>query len=293
MSDIARWRNADIVIDLHARLGEGPVWDHRNGTLAWVDILAGLVHFTDPTTGVTTSIPAGTAVGALALRGESGYLLAVQDGFAVLQEGAVETTNRVLSVEGQRMNDGALDPAGRFVAGSITDDRSPTGALYVLDIDGGVRELFGGVTVSNGLAWSGNGDRMYYVDSELQAVDVLDYDMATGDVSGRRTLVGIPESEGTPDGMTIDAEGCLWVAFWGGGKVRRYSPAGELIGEVELPASRITSCAFGGPDLDRLFVTSAAAGATTEDPPGPHDGALFVIEPGCVGVESPVRPVVS
>ena len=293
MSGIARWRDADVVIDLHARLGEGPVWDHRNGTLAWVDILAGLVHLTDPTTGVTTSIPAGTAVGALALSGESGYLLAVQDGFAVLQEGAVETMNRVLSIEGQRMNDGALDPAGRFVAGSITDDRSPTGALYVLDTDGVVRELFGGVTVSNGLAWSGNGDRMYYIDSETQAVDVLDYDMATGDVSGRRTLVGIPESDGTPDGMAIDAEGCLWVAFWGGGKVRRYSPGGELIGEVELPASRITSCAFGGPDLDRLFVTSAAAGASAEDPPGPHDGALFVIEPGCVGVESPVRPVVS
>lgn len=289
MTAVTSWRDVDVVIDMHARLGEGPVWDHRSGVLAWVDILAGLVHLTDPRSGVTTSIPVGTDVGALALNGETGYLLAVRHGFAMLEEGEIGDPTQVLAADGQRMNDGALDPAGRFVAGSITSDRTPTGALYTLDLDGTVRELFGGVTVSNGLAWSASGDRMYYIDSALQSVDVMDYDLAAGTVSGRHTLVDIPAADGTPDGMTVDAEGCLWVAFWGGAAIRRYSPAGALIGEVELPASRITSCAFGGPNLDRLFITSAAVGATADDPPGPHDGALFVLEPGCVGVESPVR----
>lgn len=291
MSGIAAWRDVDVVIDMHARLGEGPLWDHRTGVVAWVDILAGLVHITEPVTGVTTSIPVGTEVGALALNDDEGYLLATRSGFAELEGARVETLNEVLTAEGQRMNDGALDPVGRFVAGSITDDRSPTGALYVRDVDGSVRTLFGGVTVSNGLAWSATGDRMYYVDSALQGIDVMDYDLDEGVVSDRRRLVSIPEADGTPDGMTIDAEGCLWVAFWGGGVVRRYSPSGELIGEVELPVPRITSCAFGGPNLDRLFITSAAVGATPDDPPRPHDGALFVVEPDCTGVLSPVARV--
>jgi sugar lactone lactonase YvrE len=285
---VTRWRDVDVVIDMHARLGEGPLWDHRKSLLAWVDILAGLVHFTDPDTGVTTSIPAGTAVGALALRGDDGHLLAVRNGFATLDGTSIEITNEVLRVGGQRMNDGALDPAGRFVAGSITDDRSATGALYTRETDGSVRQLFDGVTVSNGLAWSASGGRMFYVDSPLQSIDVMDYDIESGTVSGRETFAAIPNSAGIPDGLTIDAEGCLWLALWGGSAVRRYSPEGTLIGEVELPVPRVTSCAFGGPDLDRLFITTASVGASPDDPPRPLEGALFVVDPGCTGVESVV-----
>ncbi len=290
-SGMARWRDVDVVVDMHARLGEGPVWDHRKSVVAWVDILAGLVHLTDPATGVTTTIPVGTEVGALALNGDEDYLLAVRTGFAALEGARVTPLNEVLTAEGERLNDGALDPGGRFVAGSITNDRSPTGALYVRHTDGVVRTLFGGVTVSNGLAWSSNGNRLYYVDSARQAIDVMDYDLEAAEVSNRRELVSIEEPDGTPDGMTIDSEGCLWLALWGGAAVRRYAPTGDLIGEVELPASRITSCAFGGPNLDRLFITSAAVGATPDDPPGPLDGALFVVEPGIRGVRSPVAAV--
>ena len=288
MTGVTRWRSIEVVIDLHARLGEGPCWDHRSGRLVWVDILAGLVHMTDPRTGVTTTVPVGTEVGTIALRGDEGYLLALRSAFATLDEAHVEITDQLPLPSGQRMNDGALDPSGRFVAGSITDERTATGALYTRDLDGSVRTLFGGVTVSNGLAWSSNGDRMFYVDSALQAIDVMDYDTGSGDVSGRRRWVTIPESDGTPDGLTIDAEGCLWVALWGGGRVRRYSPDAQIIGEVELPVSRPTSCAFGGDNLDRLFVTTAAVGATPDDPPHVLDGALFVVDSGCVGVESVV-----
>lgn len=186
------------------------------------------------------------------------------------------------------MNDGALDPVGRFVAGSITDDRTPTGSLFVREPDGEVRTLFGEVTVSNGLVWNADGDRLFYVDSALQSIDVMDYDLETGTVSGRRRWAAVPEREGIPDGLTIDSEGCLWLALWDGGRVLRYSPDGQVIGEVRLPVSRVTSCAFGGARLDRLFITTAAVGSSSDDPPRPHDGALFVIEPGVVGVGSVV-----
>lgn len=282
------WDDVDVVIDLGSRLGEGPLWDHRAGLLAWVDILSGFVHLTDPGSGVTTTIPAGTAVGAIALQGESGYLLAVQQGFATLDGARLEVVNEILEADGQRMNDGALDPIGRFVAGSITDDRTPTGSLYVRDPDGGVRTLFGGVTVSNGLAWSAEGDRFFYVDSQRQSIDVMDYDVDSGTVSGRRAWAAVPREEGVPDGLTIDADGCLWLALWGGSKILRFSPDGEVIGEVRLPVSRVTSCAFGGPGLDRLFITTAAVGSSTDDPPRPYDGALFVTQPGVTGVLSAV-----
>ncbi len=290
MSGITRW-DVDVVIDMHARLGEGPLWDHRKRVLAWVDILARLVHFTDPETGVTTSIPAGTEVGALGLLGADAYLLAVRNGFAVFDGASIEVTDEVLTAAGQRMNDGAVDPVGRFIAGSITDDRTPSGALYARDTAGSVRELFGGVTVSNGLAWSADGARMYYVDSPLQTIEVMDYDVGSGTVSDRQTFVTIPEDAGIPDGLTIDAEGCLWLALWGGSAVRRYSPEGALVGEVELPVPRVTSCAFGGPDLDRLFITTASVGASPHDPPRALEGALFVVEPGCTGAESVVADV--
>lgn len=288
MSEIATWDGVDVVIDLGSLLGEGPIWDHRTGQLAWVDILAGLVHLTDPETGVTTTVPVRTDVGAIALHGASGYLLAVRPGFATLDDAHVEIVNEVLETGGQRMNDGALDPIGRFVAGSITDDRTPTGSLYVRELDGEVRVLVGGVTVSNGLAWSADGNRLFYVDSPRQSIDVMDYDVETGTVSGRRVWATVPEVDGVPDGLTIDADECLWLALWGGSKVLRYSPEGRLIGEVRLPVSRVTSCAFGGPGLDRLFITTAAVGSSADDPPRPHDGSLFVVDPGVTGVLSVV-----
>ena len=190
---------------------------------------------------------------------------------------------------GLRMNDGDVDPAGRFVAGSMARDARPEmGSLYLREIDGSVRTLIAGVTISNGLAWSANGDLMYYVDSGLQAIDVMDYDLESGTISQRRRWVDVPENDGTPDGIAIDSEGCLWVALWGGGKVRRYSPDAQVIGEVELPVPRVSACGFGGPGLDRLFITTAAVGRGPDIDVGGLDGALFVVEPGCSGVRSTV-----
>jgi sugar lactone lactonase YvrE len=279
----------DVLIDLHARLGEGPRWDHRTGVLAWVDILSGLVHQTDPDRGVTTSIPVGTSIGALALYGTDGYLLALRNAFATLAGTEIGVIHRLFDEEDRRTNDGSVDPNVRFLVGSMALDAGPRmGSLYVRDLDGAVRTLFDGVTISNGLAWSADGGTMFYVDSVLQGVDVMDYDLESGAVSRRRRWVDVPEADGIPDGIAMDADGCLWVALYGGGRVRRYSPAGKVIGEVELPVPRVTSCAFGGRELDRLFITTAAAGGPG-DGRGPH-GALFVVEPGARGRESTVVP---
>jgi sugar lactone lactonase YvrE len=288
MSSVNRWRDVHVLADVRAELGEGPIWDHRSERLVWVDILPGLIHTTEPHTGATATASIENPVGAVALTGDSDFLLAVGGGYAGFDGQNVGAIDVVTTGPGQRMNDGALDPVGRFVAGSITEDRTPSGALFSRDLDGTVTTLFGGVTVSNGLAWSGDGAQLFYVDSALQSIDVMDYDVDSGAVSGRRTWVEIPDETGTPDGLTIDAEGCLWLALWGGASVLRFSPEGRMIGVVELPVSRVTSCAFGGPELDRLYITTAGVGASEGDPPNPLDGALFVVEPGCTGVHSVV-----
>jgi sugar lactone lactonase YvrE len=282
-------RGVEVAVNLHARLGEGPRWDHRKGLLAWVDILGGHVHLTDPDSAATTTMPVGGDVGALALHGDDAYLLAIRNGFARFSDSGVGKFQTVFDDPELRMNDANVDPAGRFVAGSMARDSRPgAGALYQRDVDGSVRTLFDGVTISNGLAWSSEGDRMYYVDSGLHGIDVMSYDLESGDVSQRRRWVDIPAADGTPDGIAIDAEGCLWVALWGGGKVRRYAPDGQVVGEVELPVPRVTACAFGGPDLDRLFITTAAVGRGESIDDGGLDGALFVVDAGCTGVPSTV-----
>lgn len=282
--------DVDVVINLQSRLGEGPVWDHRTDLLSWVDILGGFVHHTHPVTGATHTVPVGAPVGALGLLGDDGHLLALRNGFAPLIGSTLAPLTEAFHSDGLRMNDGAVDPAGRFLAGSMGDGAAPVGSLYSRDTDGTVRSLFGDVTISNGIGWSHDGALMYYVDSATQAIDVLDYDVDSGTVSGRRRWVEIPVDDGTPDGLTVDAEGCVWVALWDGGQVRRYSPDGDLVAEIRVPVARATSCAFGGPDLDRLFITTAAVGIDPRTPEADLAGAVFVAEPGCIGVAAQVIP---
>ncbi len=278
--------DVDVVINLRSLLGEGPIWDHRTEQLAWVDILAGFVHSTDVADGTTTTLSIGPPVGAIALVGETDRLLAVRDGFAKLSDGVLGQVEAVAG-PGMRMNDGAVDPAGRFVVGSMALDSAPNaGAMYSRSPEGKTAVLMKGLTISNGIGWSIDGSTMYYIDSAEQRVDILDYDVSTGFVSNRRPLVTIDPDEGTPDGLTVDAEGCVWVALWGGGQVRRFAPDGTLIDTLHFPVRRTSACAFGGPDLDRLFVTSAAAGATSGTS-NPLDGALFVVDPGCRGLPTP------
>jgi sugar lactone lactonase YvrE len=189
-------------------------------------------------------------------------------------------------VPGNRMNDAKCDLAGRLFAGTTAFDFSPdSAALYRVEPDWSFEHVLRGVTQSNGLAWSPTGDRMYFIDSATQGIDVFDYDIGTGSAGHRRRLVTIDRDHGIPDGMTTDDQGNLWVACFGGAAVRCFSPAGEQLGEVAFPVSQVTSCAFGGPGLADLYVTSAAYRLSLERlTREPHAGATFVCRPGAVGM---------
>jgi sugar lactone lactonase YvrE len=183
------------------------------------------------------------------------------------------------------MNDGACDSRGRFWAGTMAGDKTPgAGSLYRLNPDGRVKRVLTGLTISNGIDWSLDGHTMYFIDSALGCVDAFDFDEERGCLSNRRHLIEVPPEDGMPDGLTVDADGFLWVALFRGAAVRRYSPEGKLQCVVDLPATLVTSCAFGDPDLGTLYVTSASRGLDEEGRHRqPHAGALFRLRPGVKG----------
>jgi sugar lactone lactonase YvrE len=279
----------ELVLDAHARVGEGPVWDDVNGTLVWVDIMSNAVHRYDPAKDQDRAIDVGQPVGAAALRRDgNGLVVALRDGFGLLDEGSGQVqivTPVEADVPTNRMNDGKADPAGRFFAGTMGFDETPgSGAMYRLDPDRQVTRLFGGVSISNGLDWSLDGSQMYYIDSPTQGVDVFDFNSATGSLANRQRLITIAPQEGLPDGMTVDAEGALWVALHGSGSVRRYTPDGRVDQVVRVPPTMVTCCAFGGPDLTDLYITTMSLGLSEEAKRAqPLAGALFRCRPGVRG----------
>jgi sugar lactone lactonase YvrE len=276
---------AELLVDARAALGEGPVWDEREGVLWWVDIMGRSVHRTEPTSGRDEAIAVGQFVGSIALRESGGLVVAVSEGFLSLDP-RTGTTELLAPVESSdpttRMNDGKVDPAGRFWAGTMgVDHRTGAGTLYRLDTDRHVKPMVPGVTISNGLDWSLDGRTMYYIDTRTRRVDRFDFDTASGDVSNRRPFIEIPEDAGSPDGMTLDAEGYLWVALWNGWGVQRYAPDGRPDLRVDVPAAETSSCTFGGRDLDQLFITTAQEGFPSGGKPDqPHAGSLFACRPG-------------
>jgi len=278
---------AELVLDAHAQLGEGATWDAAGGRLVWVDILRGQAHRFDPAAAGDRAVDVGQHVGTAVPRARGGLLLALRDGFATLDDdGALRWIARVEADRpGNRMNDGKCDPRGRFWAGTMAYDETPgAGSLYRLDPDGTVTTMLTGVTISNGLAWSADQRTMWYIDTPTHGVDAFDFDAEAGTIANRRRVVAVPEADGSPDGMTVDHDGCLWVAMWGGAAVRRYRPDGTLDTVVALPVSQVTSAAFGGGRADELYVTSAREGLSDEQLAAqPHAGALFRVRPGVTG----------
>ncbi|GAB3432600.1 SMP-30/gluconolactonase/LRE family protein [Actinophytocola sediminis] len=278
--------NIDVALDAGATLAEGPIWDQRAAVLRWVDITPGLVHRFDPATGVDTAFEFGEPVGTVAVRASGGLVLATGSGiWTCADDGA--GPHRQFEVDtdppGGRFNDGKADRWGRFWAGTMLDGTEGAAALYRLDQDGSLHRMLTGVSISNGLDWSPDGATMYYVDTPTGGIDAFDHDQDTGALTNRRRLADV--DRGSPDGLTVDADGCLWVALWDGWGVRRYTPDGRLLTTVDLPAQRITSCAFGGPDLSTLYLTSASIGLS--DVTGqPHAGAVFACSPGVRGLPS-------
>ncbi len=276
----------EVVAAFDPEIGEGPVWDERTGEVAWVDILGRRVQLTDPGTGLTRSIDVPLDVGAVVPRAAGGFVAALQDGFWVVGDGPPRRIAAVAEARsGLRFNDGKCDPQGRFWAGTMAYDEAPGAAcLYRLDLDGRSTRVLDGVTISNGLAWSDDGRTMFYIDTPTRRIDAFTFSPVTGAIADRRTVVRIAPGHGSPDGMTIDREGGLWVALWGGSAVHRYLD-GRLDRVVRLPVSQPTSCAFGGPELDELYITSARDGLAPDARLAePLAGSLFRVRPGIRGV---------
>jgi len=280
----------EVALEARATLGEGPVWDDTEGVLYWVDITAGEIHGFDPHTGEDATRKAGRPIGAVGLRTGGGLVLALEDGFGLTAgfEAPIETVATIGSEPpgALRMNDGAVDPGGRFWAGTMAYELTEgASSLYRLDPDRSVHVMLENVTISNGIAWSRDGRTMYYIDSAGGGVDTFAFDPETGRIDHRRRLLTIPESVGMPDGLTIDADGCLWVCLWQGWSIHRYRPDGTLDRIVELPVAQVTSCAFGGDDLSELFVTTAREDLTEEALAVQElAGSIFRVTPGVRGL---------
>jgi sugar lactone lactonase YvrE len=261
----------EVAVRANAKLAEGPRWDAATGRLLWVDIEGCELHVLE--SGEDRAIGFGARVGAAAPTAGGAALLALADRLALvdLDDESVRTLVRLPHGPAVRSNDGACDAAGRFWIGTMGLDLTPgAGALY--RYDGTLQRVLDGVTLSNGLGWTRDDTRMYYIDSAGYCVDVFDFELASGRLDERRPFVSIDKSDGIPDGLTVDDEGGVWVALYGGGCVHRYDERGRLDAVLEVPAENVTSCCFGGDDGRSLFVTTAAP-----------DGNVYVTEPGVSG----------
>jgi sugar lactone lactonase YvrE len=284
---VTRVLEADLAVPAQCELAEGPVWDPARRLLRWVDILAGHVHALDPATGTHTWFDVGDPVGTVGLTRAGGLVLALVDGFAFADHDGQNLTRLpgfTVDRATVRFNDGKPDPWGNFCAGTMAwaEQGGQPCALYRLTPDGTVTELVQDVALSNGLDWSDDRRLFYYADSYAGGVDLFDTDPDTGALFARRRFITI--AEGLPDGLTLDAEGCVWLAAWGTGELRRYTPVGDLDTVVRLPARQVTSAAFGGPDLAILYITTARENFTEADrQQEPHAGDIFACTPAVPG----------
>jgi sugar lactone lactonase YvrE len=275
----------EVAVPAEATLGEGPTWDSAARHLLWVDILGSRVHTYDPASGRTTVRTTEQHVGAAKPRAGGGLVLNLRDGVGLVDPDGSFRWLHHEPVPDRRANDAAVAADGSLWAGTMRYDEAPGGGtLARITGDGSICGVLDDVAVSNGIGWSPDGRLMYYIDSPTRRIDVFDYEAAGGTVANRRPFVRIEDGAGFPDGLTVDVDGCVWVALWDGSAVRRYSPAGELDRVIELPVPRVTACAFGGADLTDLYVTTARVGLTA---PHPMAGALLVVSGAGKGLTQP------
>lgn len=275
---------AEIAVRVAAELGEGPTWDPATGRLIWVDILSSRIHTYEPSTGRRTVMATEQHVGAAKPRVGGGLVVNLRDGTGMYDaDGRFSWLVRD-PVPGRRGNDAAIAPDGALWAGTMRYDEAPGGGtLHRIAADGQVTTVLDDVAVSNGTGWSPDGRRMYYIDSPTRRIDVFSVDGPR--VSGRKPLAVIEESAGFPDGLCVDADGCVWVALWDGGALRRYTPDGRLDRILPLPVRRPTACAFGGSGLADLYITTARVGHNPY--PHPLAGSLLVVPDAGRGLPQP------
>lgn len=270
----------DVEVALRGKpaLGEGPTWDLGSGSLLWVDILGSAVHRFHPGPGTDEVIPVPQHVGAAKPRTDGGLVLNLRDGVGLRDTDGALHWLVYWQRDGMRGNDAAVDPAGRLWAGTMRYDLAPDGGyLARIEPDGRASVVLPDISISNGIGWSPDGSLLYYVDTPTHRVDVFDFDVATGELADRRPLCTLDDTDGVPDGLCVDADGCVWVAVNGGGEVRRYTPRGALDTTVAVPARQVTACCFGGDDLGDLYVTTGREHFTdADDAASPLAGSLFV-----------------
>lgn len=274
----------EVVTDATCLLGEGPVWVTKRKLVCWIDILNGLIHQYSPLHKKHTTIPVHQMIGTIAPCTNGNLVAALQNGFAFInrETGNIDMiTDPEDHLPNNRFNDGKCDPAGRFWAGSMAiSEEKGAGSVYALYKNLKSIKKISGVTISNGMAWSSDGKTFYYIDTPTFEIVAYDYEIATGNISNKKTIIKIDEKEGNPDGMTIDRDGMLWVAHWDGWQLTRWNPAtGEKLGSIRMPVAKVTSCTFGGEALDDLYITSARVGLTEKElEQQPLAGSLFVIK---------------
>jgi sugar lactone lactonase YvrE len=281
------------VLAVSNELGEGPLWISEEQALYWVDIPSQHIHRFYPSTGKHDSWEFDVMVTALGARASGGFVAGTSKGLAFwdpASPGLSFFANPEADKPSNRFNDGAVDAQGRFWAGTMNkvNTEAPDGALYRVDPDGSVHQMDTGFSCSNGGAWSLDSKTMYFTDTMRRVIWAYDFDADAGSISNRRPFAQIAEEEGYPDGHIVDSEGFLWTALWGGWKIVRYDPTGKIEREIRLPAENITKCAFGGENLDELYITTAWETLSDEDRKNqPLAGDLFRVKVGIKGLPAP------
>jgi sugar lactone lactonase YvrE len=282
----------ECVLDIKASLGECPVWSVDEQSLYWIDINAPSLNRFDPLTGGNTAWPMPEAIGCFALRESGGFVAALRSGIWFGdRDGKLrrKIADAPYDPAHHRFNDGRTDPQGRFWAGSMNENRdAATAALYCMGVDHALIPMISGITISNGLAWSPDSRTMYHADTPTRMIRAWDFDPASGGVSNQRVFARFLGENERPDGGAVDREGCYWSALYRGGKVVRLSPRGEMLAEVPLRAMCPTMCAFGGPDLKTLYVTTARQRREPEELARlPQSGGIFAMRVDVPGMAEP------
>ena len=281
---------AELILDAKATLGEGAIWNQKEKMLYWIDIEKGILHEFNPVSAEDKLFNLDKRIGTVVPSEKGGLLVALEDGiyhYNIITDSISFIVNPDENSSEIRFNDGKCDPAGRLWAGtmSLTGKRG-AGALYCLNNNGDIEKKIDSVSISNGIAWSPDNKNMYYIDTPTGKVKEYSYDKTTGKISFTRDAVIIPPGMGYPDGMTIDSKGNLWIALWSGSAVGCWDPnSGELINKIDVPVLNVTSCAFGGENLETLFITTASQGIPQDElEKYPYRGGLFKANPGVKGV---------
>lgn len=280
-----------LLYETKALLGEGAFWNYKTQEFFWIDILQNELHIYNPSTKSNRTIKMPSPIGTVVPDDASNAIVALEDGIYKVDLNTEEIT--LLSdvekeVKSNRFNDGKCDPNGNLWVGSMHYDQSrPEAKVYKIEPDGKTTMMIDSVTISNGIVWSKDHNTMYYIDTPTSKIMAYDYNKDDATVSNPRLAVTVNPEDGSPDGMTIDEEDKLWVGMWNGDAVVRFDPlTGEILTKIEVPAHNVTACAFGGPDLDTLYITTASVDMSDEEKnEKPLAGSLFVVKPGVKGVK--------